>query len=77
LITSIIRGAIDFKPDDRRGRGRLKKSRKEVIKYDLTFIGLLEDMAQDRSLWRTGDLGLRLKNIASAHLVFHLVLFEL
>ena len=37
----------------KRGRGRPKKSWQEVIKYGLKFIGLTEDMAQDRSLWRS------------------------
>jgi len=37
----------------RRGRGRQKKSWKEVIKYELKFIGLSKDMAQDTSMWRS------------------------
>jgi len=36
----------------RRGRGRPKTSCNEVIRSDLDFIGLTEDMVQDRSLWR-------------------------
>ena len=32
-------------PEDRRGRGRPKKSWKEVIRYDFKFLGLSEDTA--------------------------------
>ena len=39
--------------DYRRSRGRPKKSWSEVIKHDLRTLGLVEDMAQDRKLWRT------------------------
>jgi len=35
----------------RRGRGRPKKSWKELIKEDLNFLRLKEDMTCDRSLW--------------------------
>ena len=35
--------------DYRRSRGRLKKSLSEVIRHDLTTLGLVEDMAQDRN----------------------------
>ena len=35
----------------RRGRGRLKMSWDEVIRSDLKFIGLTEDMAQDKNMW--------------------------
>ena len=38
--------------DYRRSRGRSKKSWSEVIRHDLKTLGLLEDMAQDRKLWR-------------------------
>ena len=37
----------------RRGSGGLKKSWKEVIKEDLKFLGLKEDMPYDRNLWRS------------------------
>ena len=37
----------------RRGRRRPKKNWNEVIKGDLNFMGLTEDMAQDRSMWRS------------------------
>jgi len=37
----------------RRGRGRLKLSWSEVITSDLKSIGLTEDIAQDRNLWRS------------------------
>ena len=36
----------------RRGRGRPKKSMREVIRNDLTLLSLVEGMAQDRVLWR-------------------------
>jgi len=39
-------------PEGRRGRGRPKTSLDEVIREDLKVIGLTEDMAQDRKLWR-------------------------
>ena len=38
--------------DYRRSRGRPKKSWSEVIRYDLRTLGLVEDTAQDRKLWR-------------------------
>jgi len=41
------------RPDYRRSRGRLKKSWSEVIINDLKISGLVEDMAQDRRLWRS------------------------
>ena len=34
----------------RRGRGRPKISRKEVIRWDLKYMGLTEDIAQNRSV---------------------------
>jgi len=37
----------------KRGRGRPKMRWNEVIKSDLDFIGLTEDMTQDKSLWRS------------------------
>ena len=39
-------------PGGKRGRGRPKKSLEEVVREDLRVVGLTEDMAQDRSLWR-------------------------
>ena len=36
----------------RRGRGRPKKSWKEVIRQDLSALALTEDMAMDRAHWR-------------------------
>ena len=36
----------------KRGRGRLKMSWNEVIRSDMKFMGLTEDMAQDRNMWR-------------------------
>ena len=38
--------------EGRRGRGRPKKSLNEVIRVDLKVTGLMEDMAQDKKLWR-------------------------
>ena len=37
-------------PGCRRVRGRPKRSWQEVIKYDLKFMRLTEDMTQDKSL---------------------------
>jgi len=37
----------------RRGRGRLKMSWNEVIRSDMKFMGLTEDMAQEKNLWRS------------------------
>ena len=37
----------------KRGRGRSKMSWNEVIRSDMKFMGLTEDMAQDRNLWRS------------------------
>jgi len=39
--------------DYRRSRDRAKKSWSEIIRHDLRMLGLVEDMAQDRKLWRT------------------------
>ena len=39
-------------PEGRRGRERPKKNLDEVIREDLKVVGLTEDMAQDRKLWR-------------------------
>jgi len=36
----------------RRSRWRSKKSWSEAIRHDLKTLGLVEDMAQDRKLWR-------------------------
>ena len=38
--------------DGRRGRGRPKKSWKEVIRNDLTLLGLTEDLVQVSASWR-------------------------
>jgi len=37
----------------KRSRGRPKKRCNEVIRHDLKTLGLLEDMAHDRRLWRS------------------------
>ena len=39
-------------PDGKRGRGRPKKSLDKVIREDSKVVGLMEDLAQDRRLWR-------------------------
>ena len=39
-------------PSGKRGRGRPKKSLEQVVREDLRVVGLTEDMAQDRRLWR-------------------------
>ena len=39
-------------PDHRRSKGRPKKSLSEFIRHDLKTLGLVEDMTQDRRLWR-------------------------
>jgi len=38
-------------PEYRRGRGRPKKNWNEVIRYDMNFVSLMEDMVQDKSGW--------------------------
>ena len=37
-------------PGYKRGRGWPKRSWREAIRYDLKFIGLAEDITQDRSM---------------------------
>ena len=39
--------------DYRRSRGRSKKSWSEVIRHNLKTLGLVEDMARDKRLWRS------------------------
>ena len=39
--------------DYKRSRGRPNKSWSEVIRHDLKTLGLVEDMIQDRRLWRS------------------------
>jgi len=39
--------------DHRRSRGRPKKNWSEVIRHDLKTLGLVEDIAQDRRMWRS------------------------
>jgi len=41
------------RPQHKRGRGRPKKSWSEVIRHYLKTLGLVEDMTQDRRLWRS------------------------
>jgi len=40
------------RPNYKRSKGRPKKSWIKVISHDLESLGLVEDMAQDRRLWR-------------------------
>ena len=42
----------DCVSDHRMRRGRPKKSWREVIRHNLKTLGLVEDIAQDRRLWR-------------------------
>ena len=37
----------------RRSRGRLKKSWRELIRHDLNTLGLVDDITQERRLWRS------------------------
>jgi len=39
-------------PEGKRGRCRPKKSLDEVIREDLKVVGLMEELVQDRRLWR-------------------------
>ena len=39
-------------PEGKRGRSRPKKSLNEVIREDLKVVGLTENLAQERKLWR-------------------------
>jgi len=39
-------------PKGKRGRERPKKSLDELIREDLKVVGLTDDLAQDRKLWR-------------------------
>ena len=43
--------ALDFL-QYKRGRGRPKISWNEVIRNDMKSLGLTENMAQDRNMWR-------------------------
>jgi len=38
--------------DYRRSKGKSKNSWSEVVQHDLKTLGLVEDMTQDRRLWR-------------------------
>ena len=40
-------------PGGKRGRGRPKKSLDKLIREDLKVVGLTEDLAQDRRMWRS------------------------
>ena len=39
-------------PEGKRGTGRPKKNLDKVIREDLRVVGLTEDLAQDKKLWR-------------------------
>ena len=49
----------------KRGRERSKKSLDEVIREDLKVVGLTENMAQDKKLWRDRIKILDLRELAS------------
>jgi len=51
-------------PEDKRGRGRAKKSLDEVIRGDLKAVGLTEDMTHYRKLWRDRIKILDLRELA-------------
>ena len=38
--------------DPKKHRGRPRRSWREVIRHDLKALGLVEDTAKDRKLWR-------------------------
>ena len=52
VAAPVRRGETINPPGGKRGRGRPKKSLEEVVREDLRVVGLTEDMAQDRRLWR-------------------------
>ena len=43
---------IDF-PEYTRGHGRPRKSWSKVIRHDLKTLSSMDDMAQDRKLWKS------------------------
>ena len=52
VATPVRRGEMIDIPGSQRGRGRPNKSLDEVIRKDLKVVGLTEDLAQDKRLWR-------------------------
>jgi len=50
VVAPVRRCEMIVPPSGKRGRGRPKKSLKEVVREDLRVAGLTEDMAQDRRL---------------------------
>jgi len=48
----VRRGETIVCSDHKRSRGRPKKSWREVIRHDLKDLGLVEDMAYDKKLWK-------------------------
>ena len=52
VAAPVRRGETINPPGGKRGRGRPKKSLEEVVREELRVVGLTEDMARDRSLWR-------------------------
>jgi len=52
VTTPVRRCEMIDPPDGKRGRGRPKKSLKQVVREDLRVIDLTENMTQDRRLWR-------------------------
>ena len=47
-----VREVIDL-AQCKRGRGRPKMSWNAVIRSDMKYLGLTEDMTQDRNVWRS------------------------
>ena len=52
VVAPVRRCELINPPGGKRGRGRPKKSLEQVLREDLRVVGLTEDMAQDRRLWR-------------------------
>ena len=52
-IDTLVRGCKRIELSEcKRDRGRPRKSCNEVIRHDLRTLGIREDMAPDRGLWR-------------------------
>ena len=52
MVAPVRRCELIDLPGGKRGRGRPKKSLDKAIREDLKVVGLSEDLAQDRRLWR-------------------------
>jgi len=53
MDTPVRRYEKPHRLDYRRSRGSLKKSWSEIIRHKVKTLGLVEDMTQDRRLWRS------------------------